>query len=191
MTRLRTSILGALVWCGVVAVVATLVWVVISRAGQGVVPVAQPQADVTGSLPVPGGADRPAQRTSPGVTLSPRPSRSPSPSSGAPPTSGSSTPPSSPPSSAPVPPPAPAVQRRSWSGAAGHVVAECRGRAAELVSAFPNAGWRYVIGSRGPAQVLVRFVRTSGDDTSVSVGARCVVGVPHYWLPGEGGGGDD
>ncbi len=190
MTRLRTAILAALVWCGVVAVVATLVWVVISRAGQGVVPVTQPQADVTGSLPVPGGEDEPALRRSPGVTLSPRPSRSPSTSPGTTPVSPPSgtSPPSPSVSSAPS---APAVQRRSWSGAAGHVVAECRGRAAELVSAFPNAGWRYVIGSRGPAQVRVRFVRTSGDDTSVAVDARCVAGVPHFWLPGGDGGGDD
>ena len=83
------------------------------------------------------------------------------------------------------------TQRRSWSGAAGHVVAECRGLSAELVSAFPNAGWRYTIGSRGPAQVRVRFTRTSGDDTSVAVDARCVAGVPHFWLPGGDGGGDD
>ena len=67
MTRLRTALLAALLWCGVVAVVATLVWVVISRAGQGVVPVTQPQADLTGSLPVPGDEDRPVLRTSPGV----------------------------------------------------------------------------------------------------------------------------
>lgn len=189
MTRLRTALLAALVWCGVVAVVATLVWAVISRAGQGVVPVTQPQADVTGSLPVPDGEDRPPLRTSPGVTLSPRPSPSPSPGTTpvSPPTSTSPSSTSSPPSS----PAGPVVQRRSWSGAAGHVVAECRGRSAELVSAFPNPGWRYVIGSRGPAQVKVRFVRTSGDDTSVSVDARCVLGVPRFWLPGDGGGGDD
>jgi hypothetical protein len=190
MSRFRTALLGALLWCGVVAVVATLVWVVISRAGQGVVPVTQPQADVTGSLPVPGDENRRALRTNPGVTLAPRPSRS-----TAPPSSGTTTPvtpPSSPPptprSSAPT---TPTVQRRSWSGAAGHRVAECRGRSAELVSAFPNAGWRYAIGSRGPAQVRVRFTRTSGDDTSVAVDARCVAGVPHFWLPGNDGGGDD
>ena len=47
MVRLRAALLAALLWCGVVAVVSTLVWVVISRAGQGVVPVTEP--------PVPGG----------------------------------------------------------------------------------------------------------------------------------------
>lgn len=186
MTRLRTALLAALLWCTVVAVVATLVWVVISRAGQGVVPVTQPQADVTGSLPVPGGEDHPAVRTSPGVTLSPRASRPTNP-----PSSRTTTPVTTPPNS---PPPststAPTVQRRSWSGAAGHVVAECRGPSAELVSAFPNAGWRYTIGSRGPAQVRVRFTRTGGDDTSVVVNARCMVGVPRFWLAGDGGGDD-
>jgi len=185
MSRFRAAFLGALLWCGVVAMVATLVWAVISRAGQGVVPVTQPQADVTGSLPVPGNENRPAQRTSPGVTLSPRPSRSTSP-----PTSSTTTPvtpPTGPPS---TPPPAvPTVQRRSWSGAAGHVVAECRGGSAELVAAFPNAGWRYAIGSRGPAVVQVQFSRV-GEDRSVTVAARCVAGVPRFSAP-RGGGGDD
>ena len=41
MSRLRTAVVGVAVWCAVVAVVATLVWVVIDRAGQGVVPEAR------------------------------------------------------------------------------------------------------------------------------------------------------
>jgi len=185
MTRLRNALLAALVWCGVVAVVATLVWAVISRAGQGVVPLTQPQADVTGSVPVPGSDDSPVLRTRPGTTLSPRPSRS-----TAAPSSGTTTPvtPSTPTSasSAPV---APTPQRRSWSGTSGHVVTECRGTSAELVAAFPNAGWRYMIGSRGPTLVQVRFAR-GGEDWSVTVDARCVSGVPQFSAP-RGGGGDD
>ena len=74
MSRLRTAVLGGAVWCAVVALVASLVWVVIDRAGQGVIPEAQPQADVTGSLPVPGDR-RPGVDPSPGPTLGPRPSR--------------------------------------------------------------------------------------------------------------------
>ena len=71
------------------------------------------------------------------------------------------------------------------------MVVECRGSSARLVSAFPNADWRYTIGSRGPAQVQVRFSRTVGDDKAVPVDAHCVAGVPHFWLPGDDGGGDD
>ncbi len=170
MSRLRGALLAALLWGGVVAAGSTLVWVVISRAGQGVVPLTQPQADVTGSLPVPGD-DRPGTRVSPGVTLSPRPPRT----TAAPPTGGTTT------ATPPVtPPPAPAPQRRSWSGSQGHVVAECAGGTARLVAAFPNAGWRYAIVTGGPALVSVRFVHEVGDDNAVTVEARCLSGVPRF-----------
>jgi len=169
MTRLRTVLLAAALWCGVVAVVASLVWVVISRAGQGVVPQAQPQADVTGSLPVPGG-DRSSAQVGPRSTSTPRPSRS-----TAGPSSGTTTPAPQPGSTTS----APGAERRSWNSTPGHVVAECRGAAAELVAAFPNAGWRYTIGSRGPALVQVRFARI-GEDHPVAVTARCVSGVPTF-----------
>lgn len=171
MSRLRTAVVGVAVWCAVVAVVATLVWVVIDRAGQGVVPEALPQADVTGSLPVPGNG-RPVQHTSPGATISPRPTRR---------TTGTSAPSSSssPPVTVPPPPPQPIRQRRSWSGAAGHVVAECQGPSVGLVSTFPGTGWRYTILERGPGQVLVRF-QSLGEDRFVTVAAGCVAGAPRF-----------
>jgi hypothetical protein len=172
MNRLRTAVVGAAVWCAVVAGVATLVWVVIDRAGQGVVPEAQPQADVTGSLPVPGNG-RSSQHTSPGPTLAPRPTRR---TTGLP--SLSARPSTSPVTVAP-PPVQPTRQRRSWSGAAGHVVAECQGSTIGLVSAFPGTGWRYTILDRGPGQVLVRFQRL-GEDRFVTVSARCVAGAPRF-----------
>jgi len=169
-------VLGAVLWCAVVVAVSSLVWVVISRAGAGVLPTTQPQADVTGSLPVPGRDSD--GRPSPGVTLSPRPSDSPSTGTTIP-GSPSSTPVVPPPSSTP---PAPTAQRRSWSGTAGHVVAECRGPAVHLVAAYPNAGWRYLIGSRGPGLVQVRFVRVGEDGRSVTVQAACDAGVPDFTL---------
>ncbi len=173
--------LGAVLWCAVVVAVSSLVWVVISRAGAGVLPTTQPQADVTGSLPVPG--QGPDGRPSPGLTLTPRPSDTPSSVATTPgaPSSSPALPPSSssPPSSTPT---APVAQRRSWSGTAGHVVAECRGPAAHLVAAYPNAGWRYLIGSRGPGLVQVRFVRVGEDARPVTVQATCVAGVPDFTL---------
>ncbi len=172
MSRLRTAVVGVAVWCAVVAGVATLVWVVIDRAGQGVVPDAQPQADVTGSLPVPGDG-RPTQRTSAGQTLAPRPTRRTTAPQPAPSSSSSS------PVTVSPPPPQPSRQRRSWSGVAGHVVAECQGPAVGLVSTFPGTGWRYTILDRGPGQVLVRFQRL-GEDRFVTVAARCVAGAPRF-----------
>ena len=154
MTRARAAVLGALLWCVVVVAVSSLVWVVISRAGAGVVPTTQPQADVTGSLAVPGQGP-----LSPGVTLTPRPSHSPS--------SGATTPGA--PTSTPVLP--------------GHGVAECHGAVVRLVAAYPNEGWRYLIGSRGPGLVQVRFVRVGEDGRWVTVQSQCVSGVPEFTLP--------
>ncbi len=59
------------------------------------------------------------------------------------------------------------------------MVAECRGAAARLVSAYPNTGWRYQILSRGPASVRARFLRI-GEDHGSTVTARCAGGVPHF-----------
>jgi hypothetical protein len=63
------------------------------------------------------------------------------------------------------------------------VVAECRGPAVGLVSAYPNTGWRYEILSRGPSAVRVRFLRI-GEDHGMALTARCVAGVPHFSVSG-------
>lgn len=197
MTRLRGALLAALLWCGVVAVVSTLVWVVISRAGAGVVPLTQPQADVTGSLPVPASETRPAAPVSPGVTVRPRPSHSTAPA--APSTATTTTTPAAPPPSSPStpsssssrPPSGPAPQRRSWNGNEGHVVAECEGRSIRLVTGFPNPGWRYAVLSRGPTLVEVRYDAIGTESWSVTIQARCLAGAPHFSEPHTDDGGDD
>jgi hypothetical protein len=175
MSRSRSLLVALATWCAVVTVGATLVWVVIARAGAGVVPQATPQAAVTGSLPVP--HPRSGLRTSPGVVLTPHPSAP----------AASSTGPTSAPTSAapPTPPPSPlpVTQRRSWSGTAGHVIAECRSTEARLLSAYPNAGFRYQILARGPAAVSVRFLRP--DEDGIAVTARCVAGAPHFSTTGH------
>ena len=52
-----------------------------------------------------------------------------------------------------------------------------------LVAAYPNEGWRYLIGSRGPGLVQVRFVRVGEDGRWVTVQSQCVSGVPEFTLP--------
>lgn len=178
---------GLAVWCAVVAVVATLVWVVVGRAGAGVLPSAQPRADVTGSLPV--GHTRSGRHRSPGAVVSPGSSSPTTPPSTGPTATPTSTPTSTPASTAAssLPSsssPAATAQRRSWSGTAGHAVAECRGAAVRLVSAYPNTGWRYQIPARGPVEVRVRFLRI-GEDHGITVTARCVAGVPRFSVSGR------
>jgi len=198
MNRVRTAVAAVVLWCVVVAVGATFVWVVIDRAGQGVLPAGTLHADATGTLPVPVD-DRAGVPHRAGATLAPRPSRrttqpsapgsshdsGPSGSSGGPggssssgghgshqPRSGGTSSPSGPGSQTPA-----NAQRRSWSGEAGHVVAECQGQDIRLISAFPGSEWRYTILDRGPALVRVRFQHETDD---LTVTARCVGGAPAF-----------
>jgi hypothetical protein len=180
MSRARTLLVGLAVWCGVVAVGATLAWVVIARAGAGVVPEATPQAAVTGSLSEP--HPRPGPRIRPGTVLTPRAATSPAAPTSTPtsaPTTATPTPTPDPP-----PPPAPVAERGSWSGTAGHVTAQCDGAQAGLVSAYPNAGFRYQILARGPAAVRVKFLRL-GDDDGITVTAVCAAGAPRFSTTGH------
>lgn len=198
MSRVRTVTVSAVAWCVVVAVVATLVWVVIARAGAGLSPTGEPRADSTGSLPAAqhrGSHHRghatpsPSRTTAPGSPGTPQSSASSAPTSPStgPAVARSSTPP--PPASSHSAPP-PTAQRRSWSGDPGHVVAECRATSVRLISAYPNTGWQYQILSRGPGAVAVRFRHLSGDDR-LTLRARCVAGTPHFSTSDGGGGGDD
>ncbi|MGC4110795.1 MAG: hypothetical protein QM747_10305 [Nocardioides sp.] len=182
MSRARTLVLWVTAWCGVVAVVATLVWVVIGRAGAGLVPAASQGTD-RGSLTA-SEHPEPTSGPSPGVRLTPRASASATTSDL--PTASSSTP-TSPATSTGSPsahssstaPASGHPQRGSWNGGAGHVAAECRGSQITLVSAYPDAGWRYNIVDRGGDRVVVRFVRL-GEDHGERVTGRCSSGVPRF-----------
>ncbi|MFC7360448.1 hypothetical protein [Nocardioides astragali] len=144
---------GVAVWLLVVAVGSTLVWVVISRAGDGVVS-SQPPAPATGQ-PTPDASARSPRSESNPSTSSP----SPSPSSSTPPAAGPA--------------------RRTWQGVGGQVTVECRGPAASLVNAIPDSGFGFEIDDRGPDRVRVELERASDGDRS-RIEARCVDGIPVF-----------
>ena len=164
MTRYRALALGAVAWVVVVTGGATLVWTVISDAGEG----------VAGELP-------PTAATSPGgQRASDRPpeTRSASPSgTGSPSPSVQTTGPASPSTSGAEPPDAAPV-RRTWQGAAGVVVAECRGGAIALVGAQPASGWSIEVDHTGPDDLRVEF--ETADGARVRVEATCVSGAPSF-----------
>lgn len=95
------------------------------------------------------------------------------------------TPTASPPMS-PAPGPGPSSrepQRRTWTGAAGTVVAECRGARIRLVQAVPSAdGYAVEVKDDGAGEEIeVEFegrVEESGRETVVT--ARCRDGVPVF-----------
>lgn len=77
--------------------------------------------------------------------------------------------------------------RRTWQGAAGAVVASCRGATISFRGAQPNSGWRVEVGSRGPEQIEVHFSTNEGadDEGEVELKAQCARGAPRFSTAGD------
>ncbi len=177
MTFQRTVALAVAAWLVVVIAGATLVWAVISQAGQDVVddPDAAPAADGTnGADPSPGGT----------FSSSPSPSRSPSGSPTESPSGPSPSGPSSGPSSGGGVPVTGTPVTRAWQGAAGYVAAQCTGSVIRGAGAHPNSGWTIEVDDNGPDRVRVEF-ETSDGDQDVRVEAFCVDGVPTFQVDAD------
>lgn len=170
--------LGMLAWVAVVVLGSTVVWGVVSRVGRDAAPAAAPAAPAASSAATAG--PRPSAR--PSTRPSTRPSARPS--------SGSSAVPSGrPASSAPASsaPPPPATVQRTWSGAAGVVVASCRGTSVSLVRAVPSAdGYRVEVTDRGPRRLRVELEgREDQEGSDTRVEAECVGGEPRFSVSAE------
>jgi hypothetical protein len=150
MTRQRRFALGVVAWVVVVAAGATLVWTVIAEAGAG----------VAGELPAPTVTPTSSARGSdgPSATGPAAPTRSATGQSGEP--------------EEPAGP-----RRRTWQGAAGVVVAECRGGAISLVGAQPASGWTVELDKTGPEELRVEL---ENGEVRVRVEASCADGAPTF-----------
>lgn len=149
----RALVFGALSWVLVVALGSTLVWTVISRAGDGVVSATPP---VVGATSSPG-----AEPSSPGPEPSSQSASAPSTQSNSPTT--------------------PAPVRRTWQGLGGFVVAQCLGAQISLVSATADAGFATDATETGPERLQVEFEGREDESGSHSeVRAVCVDGVPQF-----------
>lgn len=185
MKLARSLILGTLAWVLVVAVGSTLVWTVISRAGQEVVAPTEPMIVAGRTLERSASPSR-SRSASPSESASPSPSQPPSTSvpASTPPAVPPAAPASSPSSSASDPDPdtaAPVAQRRTWQGEGGLVVAQCRGATMSLVAAQPDAGYAVDVGERGPETLEVEFDgRGDNSGKRTRVEARCMAGVPQF-----------
>jgi hypothetical protein len=151
-TAVTTPLVWVVVWVAVVAVVATSVWLVISRAGAGV------SSSQTRFAP-----DRPAAAAS--STSAPT-SGTPTPTSGTPSPSGS---PSAPATAAPV--------RRTASGSRGTITVECAGATARLTGATPRSGAVSQVEDDGAQRVRVDF---EDDGGRTRIEASCVDGQPTF-----------
>lgn len=148
----RSAVAAVLAWLAVVAVGSTVVWAVISRAGDGIAPTADPGVVATSSSRSGG----------------PSPTRSPTRPSG----------PSSGPSSRP--PAGPADVRRTWQGAGGLVIADCRGSVISLVSSSADAGFRVEVKGRGPEELELGFEGQGEEGRETEVRAHCESGIPVF-----------
>lgn len=176
--------LGVLAWVVVVAVGSSVVWGVVSRVGRDAAPASAPLAAAPSSVP-PSTTSAPSGG-SPSARPSARPSRRPSSRPAGSPSSRPAT--SAPAATSPSGPPAPSSVQRTWSGAAGVVVASCRGTTISLVRAVPSAdGYRVDVTDRGPQRLRVEFEgreEQEGSDTRVE--AVCVDGAPRFSARSEG-----
>jgi hypothetical protein len=169
VTLSRPTLAAFGVWLLVVALGSTLVWAVISRAGEGVV------SSESSTVPSPGDplGTGPAPTGSPGDLPTDRPSASPSDS----PSDRVSDSPSETPSRTPAGPPL----TRSWQGQGGSVVASCSGPAVSLVAAQPDSGYSVEVSDRGPRRLEVEFESGDGEDERRSrVRASCSAGAPRF-----------
>lgn len=177
-------------WVAVVTVGSTLVWAVISRAGDVVPTAGSPaasQSSATSEPTVIHRSRRPAAS----------PSKSSAPPAGTPGTAGTTPPssssplPSSAPASAPSSPGSgptggsPATQRRTWQGSGGYVSVECQGPRISLVAAQADAGFRVEVGNRGPEEVEVTFVGQGDEERQSEVHAHCGGGAPVFEVQTE------
>jgi hypothetical protein len=161
-------------WVLVVAVVGTVTYLVVDRAGRGLGHAAA--ARTVAAAPVGSPTETPPTPTTP----SPTPSQSPSTRST--PTPSSSPPP--PPSSSPPPPrsssPPPATTRppsttESFRTRGGTVVATCVDGGVQLTSITVRDGWRFEDETED-GRLEVKF--ESGEDDEVDVKIGCADGVP-------------
>jgi hypothetical protein len=156
----RPILVAVAAWLVVVAVGSTLVWAVISRAGDGVVSADSPSSS---AQPTDGPTELPTTR--PTITGDPTGSGSPSASE----------------SSTTEPPPSADPVRRTWQGLGGTVAVVCRGAAVSLDSAQPDSGFTIEVHERGPQRVEVRFEgRDEESDEESRVRATCRAGVPAF-----------
>lgn len=157
----RSVVAAAVAWLAVVAVGSTVVWAVISRAGEGVAPTTDPGVVATS--------------TSPSTAPPPTPSSSRSPSRSAGPSGSSSGSPTG-----------PSVVRRTWQGAGGLVIASCRGPVISLVSSSADAGFRVEVKGRGPEELELGFQGQGEEGRETELKARCEAGTPVFEVTTSG-----
>lgn len=198
--RRSRMLMAAAAWCLVVALGASLTWLVIGSlqafpsgtaappATAGSVTSGPPGADVSPSRdasqaparPVSTAAAEPTAQTTYGKTSAPSPRATHRPTE-------PRHPPRTPSPTASAPSGQANARSRTWSGSSGTVTTACRGEAIVLRAASPADGWRVRASEGGGSQVEVQFVSGGRE---VQVHSECSNGVPTFEVETSGGGSD-
>lgn len=177
-------LLAVVAWALLVLACSTGVWGVIRTAGTGVTTSPEIPSTTMGAAP----SVRPHPRRHPSTTTPSPSATQATPSTTAPPAS-PGTPFETEVDDTRAPQgQGPSEVRRTWQGAAGAVVASCRGATITFRGAQPNSGWRVEVGNRGPEGIEVHFSRLEGEDDGngeVELKARCAGGQPRFSTSGD------
>lgn len=188
MRNRRSLGLALSLWFALIAVGSTVVWTVISGTGSQLVG-SEPLFTTGATAPAPPSP----QGKVPGATLKPSPTPTPTPTpTPSPAPTASATAESTPSDAAPTPDgkddqgiEGSGAVRRSWSGGAGTVMAECTGVELSNYSALQNGG--YSVHTHEEYNRLQVEFTSKGGGEDVEVEAWCRNGVPTFDDHGNGG----
>ena len=195
--RMRRALLaGVAAWLAVVLVGATVVWAVISRAGQelssgdGFARAGSAASSAPGPRTVPPGGPlvkhthRPRVRPSKPASPSSAPATSAAPTEDATHTGAPAS--TSPPKSTSPPPPSGSTKHSAtWSEDPGRVKATCDGAQLRLDSLVPNPGWGFEKPELKSSSAEVHFHKEQGD-REVELTVFCQAGYPKFDTHGDG-----
>ena len=182
VVKVRSAVSVGLIWLAAVAGVSGTAWIAIDRAGRditaGSVSSLSPLSVVNGPAATTPGVGPTSTEVTTSPTAKPALPTKPEPS----PTLRStvSTIPSASPTSAAVPGP-PTSRDGTFSATGGQVTVRCTGGTIQLRIAQPDDTWRVEVGSVGPQEVHVTFMR-GGEEGVVGtqVTAVCAGGAPVF-----------
>ncbi|MEZ5091863.1 hypothetical protein [Nocardioides sp.] len=196
--RMRRALLaGVAAWLAVVLVGATVVWAVISRAGQelssgdgfaraGSAATSAGPRTTSPSGPLVKRSHKPSGKPSTKATSPSTPPTSSAPTDEATPTSppASSSPPKPP--STPKPPPGSTKHTATWIESPGRLTATCNGAKLTINSLIPNDGWESEKPEKKSDSVFEVHFHSEKSDKEVELTIACVAGRPDFHTHGDG-----
>ena len=193
VVKLRPALGVVMIWLAAVAGVSVTAWVAIDRAGRDITngtanslspltmgtPLAVPTPGVgaTSTAATTHSSATPERSAAPEASATPEPSATrKSPVAQAPPAS---------PTSAAVPG-STSARDGTFRATGGQVSVRCTGDTIQLRIAQPDDGWRVEVGSAGPQEIHVTFMR-GGEESGVGteVTAVCAAGTPAFKVVGD------